>query len=536
MVKVFPEDGPGLYAQSNPLIVAARNGHASVQFVMRTRRRLEGIDVAVEGFDAARVKARARAVGYVVVAANTKDTADSELVHPAPGLFPDVLLEKFPIALEPRRTQSIWLTFEVIREASPGTYPGAVVVREAGKEILRAPLQLRVMAATVPTEQSLKVTNWFYLTDRQLKMFFGTRILTDEWWSLLGNMARVMAEHRQNLIVTPLTGFYFSKLALIQAKPAAGGLEYDFTTFDRWVETFQKAGVIGYIEGSHVVRHEDDPDDPTGANKVDVYVLEEGKAVLKSLPTDDPRAPQALSDMLSALHRHLKDKGWLDIYYQHIMDEPGLDAMPMYLKYADLLHRAMPGVRTMDAVNAKQDLSVYEKTCDVWVPVLESFDDLVDRLHEHQRQGGEVWFYTCLWPRGPYANRFIDFSLVKVRVLHWINFRYDLTGYLHWGGDYWSPEPMNETEPVLGGMLPPGDAFIAYPDPEKKSILSSIRWEAMLEGIEDYELLRALERRDATTARSLASRMVRTLTDYVRDPNEFRKLQVELLEAASKGQ
>lgn len=97
---------------------------------------------------------------------------------------------------------------------------------------------------------------------------------------------------------------------------------------------------------------------------------------------------------------------------------------------------------------------------------------------------------------------------------------------------------MNETEPVIVGVLPlpPGDAFIAYPDPEKKSILSSIRWEAMLEGIEDYELLRELEKRDATTARSLASRMVRSFTDYVRDPGEFRRVHLDLLNAVSKVQ
>jgi hypothetical protein len=126
-------------------------------------------------------------------------------------------------------------------------------------------------------------------------------------------------------------------------------------------------------------------------------------------------------------------------------------------------------------------------------------------------------------------------------MLHWINFRYDLPGYLHWGGDYWSPDPVHETEPPIGdgasaSMLPSGDAFIAYPDPARKSLLSSIRWEAMLEGIEDYELLRVLDQRDPTTARGLASKMVRTFTDYVRDPKEFRKLQVEMLEALSHGQ
>ena len=55
-----------------------------------------------------------------------------------------------------------------------------------------------------------------------------------------------MAAHRQNVIITPLMG-------LVDARVTYRGLDYDFTNFDRWVETFQHAGAIGYIEGSHLL-------------------------------------------------------------------------------------------------------------------------------------------------------------------------------------------------------------------------------------------------------------------------------------------
>jgi hypothetical protein len=129
------------------------------------------------------------------------------------------------------------------------------------------------------------------------------------------------------MISTPLTGFYFSKLALIGDHVGPNGLEYDFTNFDRWVDTFQKAGLIGSIEGSHVLRREDNPDDPAHL-KVDVYVLEDGQAMLRALPADDPRAEAGLRPMLSALRQHLQEKGWLGIYYQHILDEVGDKEMP----------------------------------------------------------------------------------------------------------------------------------------------------------------------------------------------------------------
>ncbi len=275
------------------------------------------------------------------------------------------------------------------------------------------------------------------------------------------------------------------------------------------------------------------------ALRVDVYLREKDKAVLRSLPPDDPRVEGALTQMLSALCDHLKEKGWLGIYYQHIMDEAegsGGNLVPIYQRFSELVRCAMPGTLTIDAISAPHDYNVYKKSTDVWVPVLGSFERSGQQIREYARGDREVWFYTCLVPTGQYPNRFLDYSLVKVRLLHWINFRYGLTGFLHWGGNYWSAEPLHETQPVvLGGsswltlMLPPGDAFISYPDPQKKTILSSIRWEMMTEGIEDYELLQALKEKDPDTAQSLVSRVIRTSTDYVRNPVEFRKLQMELL-------
>jgi chemotaxis methyl-accepting protein methylase len=96
---------------------------------------------------------------------------------------------------------------------------------------------------------------------------------------------------------------------------------------------------------------------------------------------------------------------------------------------------------------------------------------------------------------------------------------------------------MNDTQPVIDNnteLLPPGDAFIVYPDAAHKSVFSSIRLETMLEGIEDYELLCALKAKNPSEADRLAKAAIASFTDYVRDPAAFRKLQHELLEAMSK--
>ena len=77
-------------------------------------------------------------------------------------------------------------------------------------------------------------------------------------------------------------------------------------------------------------------------------------------------------------------------------------------------------------------------------------------------------------------------------------------------------------------VLPAGDAFVTYPWREKNSIHSSIRLEAMREGIEDYELLHALAVKDPAKAQELARKVIPGPTLYMRDVAAFRQLQAEL--------
>jgi hypothetical protein len=192
----------------------------------------------------------------------------------------------------------------------------------------------------------------------------------------------------------------------------------------------------------------------------------------------------------------------------------------------------MPGIPTVDAVGLDQETDYLAESTDIWVPVLGSFDQKLPLIGGHLQKGGQAWYYTCIEPRGRHLNRFIDYPLVKVRLLHWLNYRHNFSGFLHWGGNYWSPAPFENVEPVINDgatLLPPGDNAIVYPDPERNSVLSSIRLEVMREGIEDYELFKALERRDPGRAAELGRAAIPNITDYVRDVPEFRKLQARLL-------
>jgi hypothetical protein len=534
LVKVFPGDLPGGKPLQTAELWAARNGHVSTQLVLRSGQSLSGLTAECSPLKASSGgeigDVRARAVGYVIVASSTEDTPPEELVGTAPGYYPDVL-QNLPVDLKANRTQSIWITVRVPADTAPGRYEGTVKILAAGRLIAAPALRVTVTGATVPKERSLKVTNWLSFDELQLRPFFNADRFTPEWWTFVENVAQVMGEHRQNVIITPLN-------LLVSGEAAGDGIRYDFSNFDRWVDIFRNKGGFTFIEGSWVLNRENES--YTGQLVVPVYLLENGKVRLESLYPDDPRVEPALSSFLTALNRHLEQKDWKSAYLQHLLDEPHGSEPPYYARFAGIVRRCLPGVFTIDAIDIPDSEGIPREimqNSDIWVPQLGRFDKSVDMLQQRIRSGKEVWIYTCLFPRGRYMNRLMDYPLIKTRLLHWVNFGYNFTGFLHWGGNYWTPEPIKATQPVINQnqtLLPSGDAYIVYPDKEHTSILSSIRLEAMLEGIEDYELLKALSKRNPQQADALAHQAVSTFTDYVRDVATFRKIQRSLLDAAGK--
>ncbi len=526
LVKVFPADRPASPSLAASELVAARNQHVALQLALRAAERLEGVTAECRPLEGPGgtlpADVRAQAVGLVVVGSRTDDVPDDELVGEAPGWYPDPLVD-LPLTLEADRTRAVWVTIHVPKEAHAGLYRSQVLVRQGGREIARAPFSLRVVAAEVPGERSLRVTNWFRVDDRHAKQFWDAPQFSDKWWTLVANVAHVMAEYRQNVVLTPT-------LDLVERLPGEPA-RFGFERFDRWVETFQRAGAIGFVEGEHLVGRAGGYDEPL----VVPVLLQEGEKVKKvELPFEDARVQPFLDALLPALNRHLEEKGWKAIYLQHVLDEPHGDEPAAYARVAALVRRHLPGVPTIDAIDAHDVPEALREASDVWVPQLGRFDDQLALLAERQRAGHEVWFYTCLFPRGRYMNRLMDFPLLKTRLLHWLDYRYGLTGFLHWGWNFWGPEPTKDTQPVINlnqTLLPSGDAFIVYPARARLSVLPSIRLEAMRAGIEDYEMLVALSRRDRTAADALAREAVATFTDYVRDPAAFRRIEAKLLEA-----
>jgi hypothetical protein len=72
-------------------------------------------------------------------------------------------------------------------------------------------------------------------------------------------------------------------------------------------------------------------------------------------------------------------------------------------------------------------------------------------------------------------------------MIPWLSAFYKLDGYLRWAYNSW-PDKDPYNRPIFNFIQ--GDDYYIYPG--KEGPVSSIRWELLKEGIEDYELLKAL--------------------------------------------
>ncbi len=523
LVKVFRDAKP---VAGEAVAEVARGEHATWQIVVRCEKPIRGLcaeigQLALETKKESVLKgATVRFVGYVPVDRPTQKLPKDTL-RKVPDDFPDPLLEEKIIDVKAGESQPIWITVAVPQDAQPGLYSAKVHIagNVDGSDIsAEVPVAVRVFNVTVGKSR-LWVTNWFSMHWRHMEI--APEADSPEYWALLRRYARNMAEHRQNVAkISPLNLARFTI-------GEDGKLKIDFSRFDRWVNIFIEEGVIGRIEGGHIGERTKGWNSPLG---VSIRKIEDGKvvSVWGADPTGD-EADRFHAQFFPALVKHLKEKGWMDRYAQHLADEPCERHVESYRAMVQLVRKYAPGLPILDAGHLTDP---FVGQVNIWVPILQRFRKDFTFYQQRQRAGDEVWFYTCCAPRGEYANRFIEQRLIKTRILHWMNYRYGATGYLHWGYNKWAKDsPFTHTTRPHSGppYLPAGDAWIVYPG--RDGPLDSIRHEAMRDGIADYELLSMLGEKDAAAAKRLVEKHVLDFDRYNCNVEQFRATRRELLEA-----
>lgn len=526
LTKVFTDTK--LTGSDMPFAEVARGEYATLQIIVRCDKKIESLTVSPQPLCCENAKLeniKSRFVGYVPYKFSAEQPASDRIMSP-PAMCPDILLEDKTISLEPNKNQPIWLTIEIPKDAQPGFYSGFVNISgfADGQELsTRVFVHVKVYNVTLGKSR-LWMSNWLYMTRYRPSESTDVNLAKLEkfspmYWDLMRKYARDMAQHRLNMA-------FLSPLELTEYSFAPDDrLKFDFTNFDRAVQIFIDEGVIGRIEGAHLGGRIND--EWTNQFETYIYIYKWKKFVKSNALPDSPEAIYFYSQFLPALQEHLKQKNWLNIYYQHVADEPITENAKSYNTLVRLVRKYAPQFKIIEACHTTK----LTTPLNIWVPQLNFLRQNFDFYKQRQRSGNEAWFYTSMYPQGEYANRFWELPLLKTRILHWINFKYGITGYLHWGYNFWNNNPFKNVG-FENTKMPDGDEWIVYPG--TNGPLDSIRFEALRDGVDDYELLSMLAQSNPNAAMKLVDRHIFAFDQYNVNIKAFRQTRRQLLEMLSK--
>jgi hypothetical protein len=382
-------------------------------------------------------------------------------------------------------------------------------------------VRLSVYPLTMPEKSNLYTTNWYQMNNKYHDF---QKRFDEKFFRLIEVYAKNMAAHRQNVMRVELNS--------ISAKRDNNkNLRFDFSNYDRWVGIFEKTGAMARIETGFVAEF------GTGD-------WEDTKIVLKEYEVHDEstgssikmKGEEYLPQFLPAFEKHLRDRGWLEKTLFHIADEPCNHNVISWREASDFVHRYAPSLRRIDAIEG----TYFDDRLEVWVPKLDELTNWWDTYKKRQSEGNELWYYMAM-STTTYPNRFIDSPLIETRILHWLNYRFGITGYLHWGYNQWaSDDPYVETGLTQHGI---GSDCLVYP--KMDGIVNSIRLEQERNGLSDFEYFWLLEQEVAKLKKELgpkafwikpeqrgveiASKVIQKTTEFTREPRVLYDAKREVL-------
>jgi len=363
------------------------------------------------------------------------------------------------VTILPGMTRQIWLSFHP-QGVEAGTYRGQVVVNPIGRHpTLEVPVTLRIYPFHFPDQPTCSLGLWDYSGDPP------SYDLTDD------NVHAAIADMRAHFVDTPWGTPGYVPWPAEADFDAAGRFigTLDFSRFDTWIKRWP--GARNYALFMNVPES------------------------LGGIGMNDPRFATAVRTWLEPFVAHIRELGLKPSqFYLLVRDEPYEATNDrIILAWARAIKAAQPELNIWEdpCHNQPENAEVPEmfEACDVLCPNLGRYgrhSEASRRFYQELRaRGKKLWFYQCSGP----VQTFDPYHYERLQ--HWYCWLYGAVGSGFWAygdaakcGTSWNPliAPRNIYTPV-------------YIDPT--SITGGKHFEAIREGIEDYEYLVMLRDRIA---------------------------------------
>lgn len=488
MCKVLPGREP---ESALPSLTALRGESVSFQLAYRWDEPYRGwgrVEVESE------LPVRVRVVELVPCEYPCHTRRDDSYLATEPGLYPDLLREPgtFGVPLVSGQWRSVWVDVKTDGEVKAGTYPVKVRMLCGDEVLSEESTALEILDAEMP-RLPIPHTEWFH--SDCLANYYGVEVFSERWWEIVENFVRTAAEHRYNMLLTPVftppldtaVGGERRTVQLVDVEVAGDGdYRFGFGRFRRWVELALGCG-MEYIEISHL------------------YSQWGAKAAPKIMGVKDGREQQLfgwdtdaggqeygefLRQFLRALKPVLDELGIRERTYFHISDEPSMENLESYRRAYEAVKDELAGYNMMDALS---DRTFYNEGL-VQQPVC-ALDHIGPFLEDRPEK---LWGYYCTGQAVDVPNRFIVQTGARTRILGALLYKFRLAGFLQWGYNFYNSQvSLYQIDPYrvtdAGGAFPSGDPFIVYPGPDGRPEESQ-RLMLMDEAMGDYCALWELER------------------------------------------
>ena len=438
-------------------------------------------------------------------------------------ISPDLLKKANKFGINAQETKPVWIAVDIPPQAPPGVYEGNISVESTSGTVNHA-ITLEVMNKSLPAPSAWSFHLDLWQNPYAVARFNRVKLWSAEHINLLKPLLTMLAQAGQKCITTtliedPWAGQTFDPYgSMIKwVKKADGTWSYDYSVFDLYVNLAMESGIKEQINCYSMV--------PVG-NKFSWFDEKSSKTItIESIP-----GTKAYEDMWrSFLHDfkgHLKAKGWLNKTAIALdeREEEEMEKMFVFLKEAaPELKISMAGF-----YYGKINPAIYDFSSN-WRHVDTLAGDVIDA---RRRSGLKTTYYVaCGIPK---PNNFTFSPPAESCYEGWFASAMGFDGFLRWAYNSWPENPLLDSRFT---RWPSGDTYFVYPNAQ-----SSVRFERLREGIQDYEKIRILRKelaehpsRKAAAAREELNNFMGSINTKTLDKrsaadviNEGKKLLAEI--------
>ncbi len=407
------------------------------------------------------------------VEGDEKSFVCGEYVNRNTVLIADALSEEKPVTLSVYDPMKIWITIDTPKNIPAGIYVGNISIKSKGEIKNSFKIELCVVDHVLPDvkDWNFHLDLWqfpFQLASLCNESGNKVEIFSDKYFEMVKPFYLLLADAGQKCITTYIKdGAFRDGQSMVKwIKKNDGGWTFDYTNFDKFVYKMIEWGIDSQINCFSLV----------GWNKNIKYYDESGSLCDLEVEIGEDSYKNIWNSFLNSFYTHLTEKGWFErtvLYMDEINQEQMSKVVAMIKEHNESWKIGLSGSDIDSSIEAK----------------LYDYSTIIG--YNRSSSNAISTFYTSCSQQYPNSYVTKENNPAEMVWMAWHAKAKNLSGYLRWAYDYWTkPDPLD----IQDGGNASGDFSIIYRTDNTLASkpVSSIRFELLREGIQDFEKIRIL--------------------------------------------